>query len=76
MGTISIVFRVPIVNEFPDALGPFVAMRCSDSEPPSRWRKCGHLHKSNKMALRCAKRMSLGMASGENERVEVRSLHG
>ena len=70
MGSITITFRVPIVNLAKQncQVAPYVVFRCRDGYRKS----CPHKHKKMTSAESCARSMSFGETSGAiNEHVEI-----
>lgn len=77
MTTVSIVFRMPVVDVSGEHPAPFKCFRASDDRPASLWPKCSHKHRTKKGAEKCARSLSLGWRVGSvNERVEIRGFAG
>lgn len=82
MGTISIVFRVPVYDRTLRILkslgdhhpGPYACYRLRD-DGPNRRETCKHKHIKHTAATKCARSMSMGETFGAvNERVEIRCI--
>jgi len=76
MGTISLTFRVPVVDKTTaKSKPPFKNFRCRDDEEPRMWRGCPHKHRTVETARRCASSMSMGIDDrAVNERIEIRGF--
>jgi hypothetical protein len=72
MGTISLTFRVPVIDKTGDHAGPFTNVRCADNISRLRGLYCGHRHAKKPAAEKCARSLAFGSDfAAVNERVEI-----